>query len=168
LKYRIERHEIMHLTGLAARVSTDKDRSAADIVAFWDVIRGDGTLNALCSAGAPGGHLECLGVYLDDYDMMTHEYTYLVAVETPADYRNVPEGCVDVRIDAGTWAVFECRGAIPASVQSVWNRIFREWFPASGRTHRPGPQLEAYPAGNFRSPDYYCEVWVPVEEPTDS
>jgi AraC family transcriptional regulator len=164
LNYRIERHETMHLTGLSARVSTDQGRSTADIVAFWDMIRRDGTLNALCSAVAPGGRFECLGVYLDDYDMITHEYTYLVAIETPADPSGLPQGCVEVKAPAGTWAIFESTGPMPKAIQDVWKRIFQEWFPTSGYEHGPGPQMEVYPEGDTSSPDYYCEVWIPVKK----
>jgi AraC family transcriptional regulator len=164
MNFRIEEHEAIHLTGLTLCVSTDHGRKTLDISAFWDRIRADGTLVTLLRAVPPGSRFGCLGVYLDDYDVITHEFTYLAAIETPAHYQGLPRDYVDITAPAGTWAVFESRGALPTAIQNVWNHVFREWFPAHGYEHRPGPELEVYPEGDIRSSDYYCEVWIPVKK----
>ena len=36
------------------------------------------------------------------------------------------------KIGAHTWAVFESIGPLPGTLQSVWGRIYSEWFPTSG------------------------------------
>lgn len=45
----------------------------------------------------------------------------------------------------------------------VWKQIYSEWFPCSGYKLAGTPELEVYPAGNPFSPDYYSEIWIPVQ-----
>jgi AraC family transcriptional regulator len=51
---------------------------------------------------------------------------------------------------------------MPGAIQKVWERIFQEWFPATGYEHAEAPELEVYPDGNTAAEDYRCEVWIPV------
>ncbi|QKS46593.1 GyrI-like domain-containing protein [Paenibacillus cellulosilyticus] len=37
-----------------------------------------------------------------------------------------------------------------------------DWFPATGYKHTGGPAIEVYTAGDYRSDDYKCEVWIPI------
>jgi AraC family transcriptional regulator len=67
-----------------------------------------------------------------------------------------------ITIPSHTWAIFESTGPMPDAIQNVWKRIFSEWFPSSNYEHAKGPELELYPEGDTNSPDYYCEIWIPV------
>ena len=46
--------------------------------------------------------------------------------------------------------------------QKVFQRIFSEWFPATGYAHSGGPEIEVYLPGDPTSSQYRCQVWVPV------
>lgn len=65
-------------------------------------------------------------------------------------------------IPASTWAVFTSVGPMPSAIQNVWERIYKEWFPATGYEHAGTAELEVYPEGDNGSDDYRCEVWIPV------
>src|SRR5690606_27605867 len=65
-------------------------------------------------------------------------------------------------VPAASWAVFTSVGPMPHAIQAVFNRIFQEWFPATGYEHAGGPELEVYLDGDTTAADYRCEVWIPV------
>ena len=47
--------------------------------------------------------------------------------------------------------------------KDVTRRIFSEWMPSAGYQHACAPELEVYPEGDTSSPDYRCEVWIPIK-----
>ena len=64
------------------------------------------------------------------------------------------------------WAVFTTEyyndDTLVEAIQTVWKRIFAEWFPTSGYEHDNGPELEVYyTAGGGKD---YCEIWIPVKK----
>jgi AraC family transcriptional regulator len=124
----------------------------------------DGTLAGLEALVPPGSIVGVAGVCAE-FDMANEEFTYLIAIETPADRAALPAGCRDIPVPAATWGVFEARGPLPESIQGVMRRIFSEWFPASGWEHADGPELEIYAAGDTQGADYYSEVWIPLKKP---
>jgi AraC family transcriptional regulator len=93
---------------------------------------------------------------------LSETFTYLIAIETPADRSRLPEGCVDVAAEAGTWAIFEAVGAVPAGIQKTIAEIYGGWFVTSDYEHADGPELEVYLPGDMTSEEYRCEVWIPV------
>jgi AraC family transcriptional regulator len=164
MNFRIEQHEAMSFTGLALRTRQTNGINTKEIPAFWQKANADGTVEKIYDARPARSKMGRMGVCVDDYNDKTQEFTYLIAIETPADKSRLPKGCVDIKAPAGTWAIFPCRGPLPGAIQEVWRRIFHEWFPTSGYEHGPGPELEVYSEGDSQSPDYYSEVWIPVRK----
>lgn len=68
----------------------------------------------------------------------------------------------EYEIPAGTWAIFDCVGPMPHSVQDLQRRIVTEWLPASGYEYADAPDIEVYPEGDQFSKDYSCQVWLPI------
>lgn len=167
MNYRIEQHEAITMTGLALRTKNVDGINLREIPAFWQKITDAGHCNALCEAIPTQSKMGLMGVCMNDYNEKTHEFTYLAAIETPADQSVLPKGCTDVKAPAATWAIFESIGPMPTAIQAVWKRIFQEWFPTSGYEHAGGPELEIYPKGDSKAADYYCEVWIPVKKAVD-
>ena len=95
-----------------------------------------------------------------EYDK--EHFTYMIAVESD----RAPESgeFVAKTIPASTWAVFTSVGPMPRAIQEVWERIFHEWFPATGYEHAGTAELEVYPPGDGGAADYRCEVWIPVKK----
>lgn len=65
-------------------------------------------------------------------------------------------------ISAGTWAVFEAKGPFPETLQSVWGKIYSEWFPSSGYETAEGPEILWNESPDTSLPDYRSEIWIPV------
>lgn len=70
----------------------------------------------------------------------------------------------ELRIDAGTWAVFESIGPFPETLQNVWGRIYSEWFPSSGYEAVEGPEILWNDGKNTENPKYRSEIWIPVKK----
>ncbi len=100
-----------------------------------------------------------LGICMD-MELEKEQFSYMVAVEY--DSSSPEDGLTLRKIPASTWAVFTSRGPLPGSIQRVTEKIFQEWFPATGYEHADAPELEVYPEGDTKSEDYECEVWIPV------
>jgi AraC family transcriptional regulator len=163
MDFRIESHEAIKLTGLPLPTTVEDGKQLAEIPAFWDKVMADGSWQKLLKSKPAGSKIGVAGVSAD-MSPDTEKFTYLIAIETPADRSGLPEGCVDRTTRAGTWAVFESRGPLPKGIQDTIMRIYGEWFPTSGYEHTGGPELEVYPEGDTAAADYYCEVWIPVKK----
>jgi len=156
MDFRIENKEAFTVAGTTIQVSCTGGEHMRAIPRFWQTSREDGTIARLASI-AEGQDL--LGVCLD-MKPDTGELTYMIAARTSSAAGT--EGFVAATIPASAWAVFPCKGPIPGAIQSLFQRIFQEWFPASGYKHAPAPELEVYPPGDTASESYQCEVWIPV------
>lgn len=75
----------------------------------------------------------------------------------------IPDGLVRLEVPASTWAVFEAVGPFPDTLQSVWGRIYAEWFPSSGYEQAPGPEMLWNESPDTSSPTYRSEIWIPVK-----
>lgn len=117
----------------------------------------DGSYQTICSMAGPSG---VFGICLD-FEPNYEAFTYMIAVE---DNGSSAEDFSIVVVPAAHWAVFESIGPMPGAIQKVWERIYSEWFPATGYQQKEGTQLEVYPVGNISDPDYKCEVWVPIKK----
>jgi AraC family transcriptional regulator len=163
MNFRIENHEAIKITGLPLHTSTEDNRNFSEIPAFWEKTTGDKSCQRLGMAVPPGSRFGVMGVSAD-FDAKTQEFTYLIAIETPMDRSRLPAGCIDKTAKAGIWAIFESRGPLPKAFQETVTRVYGEWFPTSGYEHAGGIELEVYPEGDMKAPDYYCELWVPVKK----
>jgi AraC family transcriptional regulator len=163
MNFRIESREAMKLTGLPLSTTVADSRQLAEIPAFWDRVMADGSWEKLLKAVPAYSQIGVAGVSAD-MDPSTEQFTYLIAIETPADRSGLPVGCVERTTKAATWAIFESRGPLPKGIQETIGRIYGEWFPTSGYEHSGGPELEVYPEGDTSAADYYCEAWIPVKK----
>ncbi len=156
MNYRIIEKEAFKIMGKAERVTTVDGKNLEMIPKLWEEANKDGTCEQL---GRFAKALGLLGVCMD-FDHEGEAFTYVIAVEKTQE--EVLAGCVEKEIPAATWAIFESVGPIPQAIQDIWERVFTEWFPATGYEHAAAPVLEVYPLGNTTDEDYKCEVWVPI------
>ncbi len=155
MDYKIIAKEAFQVMGKALKVSTKDGENLKRIPVFWTECCQDGTCEKLCMGKAQ----EMLGICMD-MEQDKEQFTYMIAVKRGEEHRG---GEFAVReIPASTWAVFTSTGSMPDAIQKVFERIFQEWFPATGYEHADGPELEVYPPGDLNAPDYRCEVWIPV------
>lgn len=164
MEYRIETKSAILLTGVPVRTTMKEGKCFRDIPAHWDRCFADGTAPRLAGLIPKGSAVGLAGVSAE-FDGEGGEFSYFVAIEAPEDRSALPANCRDVPVPSGTWGIFTCRGPIPQAMQETMQRIYGEWFPSSGWEHAPAPELEVYPEGDVRSPDYVSEIWIPLQRP---
>ncbi|NLD49272.1 MAG: AraC family transcriptional regulator, partial [Clostridiaceae bacterium] len=69
-----------------------------------------------------------------------------------------------LKIEQGTWAVFESIGPLPETLQNVWGRIYSEWFPSSGYEAAPGPEILWNESPDTGNPKHRSEIWISVKK----
>lgn len=80
---------------------------------------------------------------------------------------DVPEGLGLYTFPESDWAVFSAKGPLPGALQRLNTAVWQAWYPNEGRKFMGNGRamLEVYSAGDMRSPDYECGIWVPVTKP---
>lgn len=139
-------------TGSLAQMA-DEGREA--LRRFWGGASRDGSIGELlrlADGSGPGG---VLGVNVSEGG----EASYWIAV---ASSEEAPAWADEMRVAAGTWAVFDCMGPCDAATAEHYRRIFSEWLPSSGYRLAGDVSLEVYPHGDFSSAGYCSEIWMPV------
>ena len=158
MDYKIVEKEGFRVIGRQKKITMGNGDNFRQVPAFWEECMKDGTMQMLCGKAGPMG---VLGI-CKDFEQLKEEFYYMIAVE--AGQGDLAGGCILTEIPPASWAVFESVGALPEAIQDLTRRIFSEWFPATGYKHACAPELEVYPPGDASSPDYRCEVWIPVEK----
>jgi AraC family transcriptional regulator len=51
---------------------------------------------------------------------------------------------------------------MPKAIQGVTVKILQEWFPPTDYEHDTKPDLEVYLPRDLNSPNYHCQVWMPI------
>ena len=148
----------------------DYETAYAEIPRFWDEIC-EKYANNVYAGNDPANPYEqalvdnCIGEYgvcIDDMD--GGKFRYLIAGKYTGG--PVPEGMVLYEFPRGEWAVFDCIGPNPQTLQSVNTRVFREWLPANPDYELCGnATVEWYDCinGEPTDPDYHSAIWVPVK-----
>lgn len=77
-----------------------------------------------------------------------------------------PAGLASLEVPASAWAVFTAAGPFPQTLQSVWGRIYSEWFPTAGTDYEQtgGPELLWNESPGTTLPNYRSEIWIPVRK----
>ena len=151
----------------------DEETSYAEIPKFWDEVCAKYAAN-IYAGNEPANPYEkaivdnCIGEYgvcIDDLE--GGKFRYLVAGKYTGG--EVPEGMVVYEFPRGEWAVFNCIGPNPETLQRVSSQIFREWLPGNPEYELCGnATVEWYDCvnGEMTDPDYHSAVWIPVKKKT--
>ena len=76
----------------------------------------------------------------------------------------IPEGFELLHIPEYTWAVFKCVGPAGEAISDMWDRIYKEWLPTADYERILDYDIENYLPGDTDSPDYVCEICLPVRK----
>ncbi|ATH94324.1 AraC family transcriptional regulator [Bacillus glycinifermentans] len=157
MNYKIAQKESFHIMGKAIQTTVNMEQNKVEIPVFWDELNRNGFTESLKPFAGPLGYL---GVCMD-FNEQADTFTYVIGVEKTTE--DLPEGCIVKEIPASTWAVFDAVGPVNQAVQATWERIFSEWFAATGYEHADGPELETYPVdGNIMAEDHVTQIWIPI------
>ena len=82
------------------------------------------------------------------------------------EYRGgtVPEGMKLLTIPESDWAEFRCKGALPKSLQDLYDAAYGSWLKDNPEYQGIGIDIESYTPGNPTSPDYECCFILPVKK----
>lgn len=158
MNYRIEKREAFNIIGQSRKITAKNNQNFVDIPRFWADVNQSGVSDKMFPHI---GDLGLMGVCYD-MNMELEEFHYMIGVQG-TELADIEDTTV-IDVPTQTWAVFECIGPLPDVIQSVWKRIFSEWFPATKYEHADAPELEAYLPGDPSAEDYKCEIWIPVVE----
>jgi AraC family transcriptional regulator len=156
MDYRIIEKEAFMVIGMMFKVSTKDGNHNKKIAQIWEDCNGNRINEKFF---AKDNEQKMLGICLD-FDEKNEELSYMVAIKDVDLSSNIE--FETRKIPAATWAVFTCVGPLPQSIVNIWAKIFQEWFPSTNYKHANAPDIEVYPPGYPLSPDYKCEVWVPL------
>jgi AraC family transcriptional regulator len=161
MNYRIEKKEAFRIVGVKKECSWTQENQEGfiQIPKFWAEQGQKGTIPEICKAmdQEPMG---VLGVSVGNWEV-DGKFDYYIAVSSSQE---VPAGMVFYEVPACTWAIFECKGPMPTSIQAMMPRIMSEWLPGSGYQYADAPDIEQYTDGDQSSEDYLCYIWVPVKK----
>lgn len=164
MKYRIVEQKAFRLVGYKLPTMRMKNfEQFKEIPKFWDEHFANGNFAKLMSINLSEKHDNgrvdgVLGIcVVPDIDSDALNYYLATAYEKEA-----PEGMEELFVPDCTYAVFECRGKIPFSVQDMTRRLYGEWLPNSGYEWANAPDIERYFDGDPTSEEYVCELWLPV------
>lgn len=136
------------------------DANLQTIPKFWEQSHKDGTVKKLLELTPDKEFIFGICYNKPHAEESTFDYSIAAAV---GDNAEIPDGFTATEIPARTWAVFECKGAMPDAIQQLWHRICTEFFPSSEYEPTYEMDIEAYTDGDMSSPEYRCEIWVPVK-----
>ncbi len=103
------------------------------------------------------------GICIDDIG--ANKFRYLIAGKYTGG--DVPAGMSVYEFNQTDWAVFDCIGAIPETLQDLNTRIFKEWLPGNPDYELAGnANVEWYDMtnSNMESPDYHSAIWIPIKK----
>ena len=149
----------------------DMETSYKEIPNFWDEIC-EKYANNIYAGNEPRNAYEkaiidnCIGEYgvcIDD--LGNGKFRYLVAGKYSGG--EVPEGMVVYEFPRMTWAIFDCIGPNPKTLQSINTKIFKEWLPGNPDYELDGnATIEWYDCinGEMTDSDYHSAIWIPVKK----
>jgi AraC family transcriptional regulator len=162
MDYKLADEAAFEVMGRSRRCTNVNKINFQELPLFWEAIRKTADWDLLCKVNSsrPGRVTKgaTLGVCISTPGM--EEFSYVIGVEKPLT--ESVNNFELIKIPASTWAIFECRGAMPKAIQNVIDRVYEEWFPSTGFEHAGTPELEVYMPGDMASQDYRSQIWIPV------
>ena len=121
--------------------TVENSENAKSIPDFWMRSHNDGTVKTLLDTTTDRTYI--FGVCYGNLPENAKTFDYSIAAKCDNN-TVVPEGFRKNTIPARTWAVFECKGAMPNAMQDMWHKIISEFFPTSGYQPTYEMDIEAY------------------------
>ncbi|SFB54023.1 AraC family transcriptional regulator [Cohnella sp. OV330] len=159
MKYRLVEKEAFRIVGVMKRVPLIYEGVNPHIAELWSRLTGEliAELKGLSDV-EPAGLISASANFSEGRKDGGEVDQYIGAATT----RECPSHLAALEVAASEWAVFEAVGAFPSALQSVWGRIYAEWFPSSSYELAPGPELLWNEGQDTSKPDYRSEIWIPV------
>lgn len=157
MKYRITQREAFRVFGVYTEISTDQETAFKQVPQFFKKCDEDlvpDEINALLGRFCDNHTISAL------YDYSETTMKYMLCQFLPKGL-SIPDKFTILDVPAATWAVFDVNDC--CEMQTMWKRIFTEWFPSSGYESAEGPQFEMY-YGLANHENISGEIWIPVKK----
>ena len=161
MDYKITEKKSFTVLEKVERFTVENGENYREIPKFWDRANEDGTVDTLLKYATDTTFV--FGICYGGTTKEDPTFEYSIAVECAMD-APVPEGFRKTTLPARTWVTFGEKGKMPDAIQNMWKKIVTEFFPTSEYVSTREFDIEAYPDGDTNSPDYYSEIWVPIEK----
>lgn len=167
MDYVVEKRNGFRVIGFGRNFAYDCDNM--EIPGFWDEFMAKYGA-ALKHRKQPDGAVEetVFGCRVGEYGVCIDDlagkgmFRYLIAGEYTGG--EVPEGMEIFEFPDLEWVKFTCKGPMPGALQTVNNKVFKEWLPGNSEFEIALPvNIEWYSCGDNQSPDYESSIWVPVK-----
>lgn len=156
MNYKIEKKESFRIVGICTKEPMTMEDCFEKTSKFWEKAYSDNSIKKICELVGDSNPKGLLGVSICENGVFGG---YFIAAATS---KPVPEGMKEYIVPAGEWAVFECVGMLPDSIQNLQKRIISEWLPTSGYEYASAPDIEVYFDKNQSSETYRSQVWLPI------
>ncbi len=160
--YKMIEKPAFDVVGRGKKFTTKNMEQAIKIPQFWQEFSASAEYQKLAKLGGgkpgPVTGADMLSAIFPNEENTWDPIIYTICIEKTGKTADF-----DVyHIPAATWAIFDSVGPMPGAIQEVTVKIFQEWFPSTGYEHDAKPELEVYLPGDPNSPDYRCQVWMPI------
>lgn len=159
MDYKIVEKEAFEIIEKVEAHSIENETNLKSIPDFWTRSHNDGTVKALFENATDNTFI--FGVCYGNNSDSAKTFNYSIGAICDEN-TIVPKGFRKNTIPARTWAIFECKGAMPKAIQDMWHKITAEFFPTSGYEPTCEMDIEAYTEGDMGSENYRSEIWIPV------
>lgn len=157
MSYHIEEKQEMRIVGIRTSLVEDMEENHKNIPEFWKHTLQGAEFPQICglSTAEPEG---ILGITVCD-NPQNFFYYIAAAADSP-----VPDGMYEYEIPAATWVIFENDGLYKESVQSVFQRFYKEWLLFSGYEYAGLPDIEVYPISDGKTINGHSQVWIAIKK----
>lgn len=161
MNYRIVEKDPFRIIGLKKRVTLVYTGVNPEIAAMWASLTPEYIAELKANSNVEPVGMVSASVNFSEgrHDGGTLDHYIGVATDRPC-----PAHFEALEVPALTWAVFEAKGPFPETLQSVWGRIYAEWFPSSDYQQAEGPELLWNESKDTDSPTFRSEIWIPVRK----
>ncbi|WP_337100494.1 AraC family transcriptional regulator [Paenibacillus sp. YIM B09110] len=162
MNYRIVDKEAFRIVGYSKRVPIVFHGVNPYIAAMWNSLDEEEFVRLeRLSDVEPAGLVSASANFSEGRMEEQGEFDYYIGAATT---NACPERFAALEVAATRWALFEAVGPFPEALQSVWGRIYSEWFPTTGYELAPGPEILRNVSKDTSSPAFRSEIWIPVKK----
>ena len=168
MKYHVEERDAIRFVGVkhyvpVASTGVEAGIGSGSVPGFWDALPKDvfEELDSLSDC-IPESVVGIFGEkHWDGKEYKGFEYWIAAATTKPC-----PDRFEEVVIPPSKWLVFEGKGPMPGSIQSIYAKVYTEFFPNSQKYGRRWEvfEIEEFSKGDPTSEDYITHGWVPIVE----
>lgn len=148
----------MSVMGPVLRTKNDGSNKT-QIPRFWERFLSEKTAEMIPGKTNPGRNYGVCGEFEED-----GSFSYLIGYDVKSG-TTPPEGLKVWKVPPRTYALFTAKGALPESIQSMWNAIYADWFPTNGTWERAeGEDFEVYEESRMAPGSGECDIYIPVKK----